>query len=332
MLKQYSIRITVCFFILAGTFICGCSKEPEQEKLTTINIAFQEWVGYGLFYLAQEKGFCRDEGIDLFFVDEQLDSARRDAFKAGMLDCEGGTLDLLISKISQATPIVAVLSLDYSFGGDGIVANADIKTIDDLIGKRIALSVDDVSDTFLSTLLHKMGRPLDSVSIVSKMPQDVAQAFLNGEADACVTWQPWLDEALKRPGSHLLTSTKEYPGIIIDTLNVRMNFVKDKPHVVKGLLRAWFRAIDFYKKYPEESSAIIAKYYNITPLEYQQQAKGLIWVDYEEQIKHEWRSQLVEVFDLVSEIKFARGKMGEKPEVQKHIDHSLLETLYEDKK
>ena len=42
-------------------------------------------------------------------MDEEIDSARRDAFKSGMLDSEGGTIDLLVSKTAQDTPITAVL-------------------------------------------------------------------------------------------------------------------------------------------------------------------------------------------------------------------------------
>ncbi|MFH1075218.1 MAG: hypothetical protein V1752_09045, partial [Candidatus Firestonebacteria bacterium] len=77
------------FCIMLTATIAGCSQKPKV-KLTSVTIAFQEWVGYGPFYLAQEKGFCKEEGIELGFIDEQLDSARRDAFKQGMLDCEAG--------------------------------------------------------------------------------------------------------------------------------------------------------------------------------------------------------------------------------------------------
>jgi NitT/TauT family transport system substrate-binding protein len=302
----------------------------NEENLIPINIAFQEWVGYGLFYLAQEKGFCKDEGIELVFIDEQLDSARRDAFKQGMLDAEGGTIDLLVSKLSQDTQIAAVLCLDYSSGSDGIVAAEGINRFEDLKGKRVALTVDDVGDTFLSVLLHRKGISMDDLIVVSKMPQEVAQSFLDKEADLCVTWQPWLDKALQRPGSHVLASSKEYPDIIIDTLNVRKDLVTERPSLVKALIRAWFRALDFYKKYPEQSAEIIATHYNISPLQYLEQVKGLVWVDYETQIKDEWRSKLVDTFDVVSEVKFLRNKISKNPQAQASIDSSLLETLYED--
>ena len=320
------------FFLLAIAFIPGCGKKPQEQELTRITIAFQEWVGYGLFYLAQEKGFYKEEGEEIIFIDEQLDSARRDAFKQGMLDCEAGTLDLLISKTAQDTPITGVMEIDQSFGSDGIVAVENIKKLEDLIGKRVALARDDVGETFISTLFYKNGLSLKNVIIVPMLPEEVAQAFLNGDADACVTWEPQLSKALKRPGSHILTSTKEHPGIIIDILNVRRDLVENNPGLVKRLMRCWFKALKFYKEHPNEASKIIAKYYKITPEQYRKQVEGLLWNDYEKQQFPSGYKEWVEAFDAIAEVKLANGRIPRKPDASKFLNHMLLEKLYEDSK
>jgi len=52
------ITYILLFFLLAIAFFPGCGQKPQEQELTSITIAFQEWVGHGLFYLAQEKGFC----------------------------------------------------------------------------------------------------------------------------------------------------------------------------------------------------------------------------------------------------------------------------------
>jgi NitT/TauT family transport system substrate-binding protein len=176
-------------------FFCGCDRHPEEADVEKITIAFQKWVGYGPLYLAQEKGFFKQEGIELVVIDEQLDSARRDAFKQGMLDCEAGTIDLLISKRAQDAPVVAVLEIDHSLGSDGIVATKDIKTVEDLIGKKVAFARDDVGETFISYLFYKKGLSLDDITIVPRRPEDAWLAFLNGKVDAAVTWEPWLSKA-----------------------------------------------------------------------------------------------------------------------------------------
>lgn len=187
MRKVRIMKRTILLILVAFLFFAGCAKNIAEEKLKKINIAFHEWVGYGPLYLAADKGFFKDEGIELVFIDEQLDSARRDAFKREMLDSEAGTIDLLVSKRAEDTPIVAVMEIDISSGGDGIVATEDIKRIEDILGKRVALARDDVGETFISYIFHKKGLNMDDVTIIAKRPERVAQAFLDGEADAAVT-------------------------------------------------------------------------------------------------------------------------------------------------
>ncbi len=316
-------------FFLAVVFLSGCAQKLPAEKLTSVTIAFQEWVGYGPFYLAQENGFMREEGIELIFVDEQLDSARRDAFKQGILDCEAGTIDLLVSKAAQGTPIVAVMEIDQSFGGDAVVAAEHIKTLEDLAGKKVALARDDVGETFISVLFSRAALPFNNMTILSKQPEEVSSSFLSGEADACVTWEPQVSQALRRQGAHILASSKDYPGIIIDTLNVRRDLVEKSPELIKKLVRGWFKALKYYKEDPLEASEIIAKYYKITAQQYRKQIEGLLWDDYETQRSSTESKEWIDAFNAIAEVKFANTRISELPDAVKFLDHTLLESLYE---
>ncbi len=323
--KNIYILVTLLFFLSC----VGCTARPKEVKLTRVNIAFQDWVGYGPLYLAEEKGFCKKEGIELVFIDEQLDSARGDAFNAGMLDCEAGTIDLLVAKRAQDIPVVAVLEIDYSFGGNGIVATKNIQKLEDLIGKKVVFSRDDVSETFISYLFYKSGLSLNDLIIVGRRPEEVAQAFLKGEADAVATWEPWLSSALELPDSHILVSSKDEPGIIIDTLNIREDILKNNPALVKGLMRCWFKAIEYYQENSQEASEIIARYYNLTPEEYRKQLEGLRWLAYAEQLSSERYDAQVDVFNTITEIKFTNGRISKKPDARSALNQELLKGLYE---
>lgn len=323
-------KITILLSCILLAIAVGCAKQSPEGKLASVTIAFQDWVGYGPFYLAQEKGFFKEEGIELVFVDEQLDSARRDAFKQGMLDCEAGTIDLLVSKTAQDTPITAVMEVDMSFGADAIVAADNIKTLKDLEGKRVALARDDVEDLFLSVLFYKNGLPVNSLAIVPQRPEDVAKTFLSGEADACATWEPQVSDALKRPGAHILASSRDYPGIIIDTLNVRRDLAEKDPGLVKKVMRAWFKGLKYYREHPLEGSEIIAKYYKITPAEYRKQVEGLKWIKYEDQDKPSERQEWSDDFNAIAKIKLADNRISQKPDAAKALNITLLEKLYED--
>lgn len=333
-LKSSWFRTHIITLILVTVFFSGCRRRSEKAELEKVSIAFQKWVGYGPLYLAQEKGFFKEEGMELVFIDEQLDSARRDAFKLGMLDCEAGTIDLLVSKRAQDTPIVAVLEIDHSIGSDGIVATKDIQTVEDLAGKKVAFSRDDVGETFISYLFYKKGLSLDdiTITIIPRRPEDAWLAFVEGEADAVVTWQPWLTKAAQKGGGHILISTKDEPSIIIDVLNVREDLVKNNPELVKKLMRGWFRAVGYYKEHPVEASGIIAGYYDITAEQYRKQVTGLRWDDYKRQITTDKFEEWLETFNTIAEIKLSNGRISMKPSADNAFDTMLLGGLYENTK
>lgn len=323
-IKYILFILTVIIF-----FFCGCAGPPQEKWFERVTIALQNWEGYGPLYLAQEKGFFKEEGFELFFVDEQLDSARRDAFKAGMLDCEAGTIDLLVSKRAQDTPIVAVLVLDRSFGADAVVVSQNIRSLKDLIGKKVVLARDDVGETFLSFLCYQQQIPFHKLVIIPRRPEEVAEPFLNGKADAVATWEPQVSKALARPGAHILYSSRDMPGVIIDTLNVREDLVKNKPKLVKGLIHGWFKAVKYCQEHPVEASGIIAKHYNLTAEEYRKHVQGLQWIDYTEQDESAEIKTWVDTFDRITNIKYMNGRISKKPDAATAINGTLLIKLYE---
>ena len=64
------IKRLLGIFIVSILMFNGCEKAPVEPKLTRMTIYLGQWVGYGLFYLAQEKGFLKQEGIELVAIDE----------------------------------------------------------------------------------------------------------------------------------------------------------------------------------------------------------------------------------------------------------------------
>jgi len=323
------ILLLACLLALAGCRRKGPTG-PKPERLT---IAFQTWVGYGPLYLAAQKGFFAEEGLELVFVDEELDAARRDAFKAGMLDAEAGTIDLLVSKRAVDTPVVAVAEVDLSLGADAIVAADDILSVPDLVGKKVALARDNVGETFLAYLLHKAGLSLDQITIVPVSPEKAARAFLAGKVDAAVTWQPWVSRAADRENAHVLVSTRDEPGIIVDILTVREQIVRENPAIVRKLLRGWYRAVECYKANPEEASRVIAPYFGLSPEQYGEQVGGLYWPAYEEAVEDfgtaENPGRLYELFDTIALIKHDTGRILGRPPAAEALAPEILQSLYD---
>jgi NitT/TauT family transport system substrate-binding protein len=84
-------------------------------------------------------------------------------------------------------------------------------------------------------------------------------AFVAGALDAAVTWEPWLTKASESGHGHILITTRQKPGVIVDALAFRDTVLSQKKQAVAALVQAWFDALQYWKDHPAESDAIMAK-------------------------------------------------------------------------
>ena len=151
----------------------------------------------------------------------------------------------------------AFMQVDWSRGGDAIVADTSIKTIEDLRGKKIALTQFTPSHWLLETALrqsHLSSAEQQTIRDNLVFTQDAStarSAFVARQVDAAVTWEPDVSQALKREQSHVLTSTKDFPNIIADALVAQKSFIKEHPKAMEAFVRGWLDGVEEAKKNPD---------------------------------------------------------------------------------
>ena len=225
----------------------------------TLKVGHSTWVGYGPFYIALQKGFFKDEGVDVEFVIMEDTAIKMGALFANQIDVAASTSDEFPSYLKPGKTVRYFMAVDYSNGGDGIVANKSIKTVADLKGKKIAFEQGTISQYFLNVVLKKAGLTQADVEPVNMTATDSGTAFVAGQVDAAVTWEPALSLGANSPNGHILASSKELPGVIVDVLAVTGETAKAKEADLKGFARAWYKALDYLAKNPDESYAMMAK-------------------------------------------------------------------------
>ena len=82
-----------------------------------------------------------------------------------------------------------------SRGGDGILATTDIRTIADLEGRSVAYGDRGISQFYVNVLLREVGLSQAAIDFVDLPADKAAEAFMLGEVDAAVTWEPDLTPA-----------------------------------------------------------------------------------------------------------------------------------------
>ena len=204
--------------------------------------------------------------VDLKLIDDP--DAARNAYASGHSHVLWGTLDMIalfaegLSKDPRLIPKVP-MQIDWSNGGDGIVARAHIQTINDLRGKTIVLAQNSPSHYYLLSAITEAGiQPSEVNWKFTDTAFGAARAFVETPSiDACVSWAPDIykitDEGGVK-GAHLLTTTGDANQLIADVFAVRSDFYRDHRDIVKGLVEGIFIGMDMCLKDKGKAAQLLA--------------------------------------------------------------------------
>jgi NitT/TauT family transport system substrate-binding protein len=232
-----------------------------------IRIGLDIWPAYSLLFLAEEKGFFKDEGIDVEIVEFLSPHDSRTALEEGNVDISLTTMVDAEILASHGVGVSIPFVIDYSYGGDGIVARSDIGSLKDLKGKKVGVEISSLGLFTLTRALEKCGMRTDELQLVDISPPEAEKMFSDGYLDAAVTWEPFLSRMTRGHGQLLFTS-REIPWEIVDVICFRKDAIKKNPEIMPGVLRAWLRALSYWRKHPAESSLIMAECMNVKPEEF----------------------------------------------------------------
>ena len=137
------------------------------------------------------------------------------------------------------------LQVDWSRGGDAIIADSKIESIRDLKGKIVALDWHGPSGWLLASTLKTAG--LTKNDVIIRDTQDPKKAGRNFEEDdkvaAAVLWEPYITEMLdnQRRSCKVLLSTSSAANLIADVLVARKDFIDQHREVLEDFCRCWLK-------------------------------------------------------------------------------------------
>jgi outer membrane protein OmpA-like peptidoglycan-associated protein len=173
-------------------------------------------------------------------------------------------------KDSRTVPVVCQ-QIDWSGGGDGVVARGEIRTINDLRmtggrKKKVVLAQNSPSHYLIMSLLIDAG--IDPGDVDFRWAGDApsaAKIFVQDSTyDAFVGWSPDIyvvTEKLK--GTRLVVTTGTANHLVADVWAVRNDFYRDHPDIVSGLVRGIFEGIDMVRKDPKRAASALASAYKL---------------------------------------------------------------------
>jgi NitT/TauT family transport system substrate-binding protein len=243
-----------------------------------VNLGVVTWIGYGPIYCAAANGYYKNHGLDVKLINFSDNSLMAGAVQSGQVDATTLTYDQVIAANARGWKLKVVMPVDYSVGGDAILASMQIHSIKDLKGRKVAFMPASPSDFLLGYALAKDGLSEKDVQPVNTTPEGVVGIMAGGSADVGVSYEPNVSVIVKSSGGkrfHVLLSSREARGMITDVLVLKDSVIAKNPKLVEGLIRGTLDGLAFMKADPAKAVAIIAKSLDISTAEVQEQLPNI---------------------------------------------------------
>jgi NitT/TauT family transport system substrate-binding protein len=262
----------------AALWLMGSLGATPAFAASPVKLGVVTWIGYGPIYCAAANGYYKKYGLDVSLVNFSDNSTMPGALQGGEIDATTLTYDQVIAANSRGWKLKVVMPVDYSVGGDAILASTQIHSIKELKGRKVAFMSASPSDFLLGYALAKDGLSEKDVQAVNTTPEGVVGIMAGGSADVGVSYEPNVSTLVKSGGGkrfHVIMSSREARGMITDVLVLKESVIAKNPMWVQGLIRGTLDGLAFMRAQPKQAAAIIAKTLEITPAEVEEQLPNI---------------------------------------------------------
>ena len=252
---------------------------PAAAQDTKVAVGMSGWTGFAPLTLAKEAGIFKKNGLDVTLkMIPQKD--RHLAIASGDVQCAATTVETWIVWNASGVATKQIFQMDKSYGADGMAVRNNIAKISDLKGKTVAASAPGTAPYFtLAWFLRKNGLNVKDVTVVNLEPAAAAQAFVAGQNDAAMTYEPYLSVVRANPtAGKIIATTLDYP-MIMDTFGCTPKFLADNPKAAQALTDSYFEAVDMIAKDPKKSFEIMGADVKQTAEQFEASQKYLRWQD-----------------------------------------------------
>jgi len=310
-------------FKLVAAALVALTATPAVAQ-PKVSIGFSGWTGFAPLVLAKEAGIFAKNGLDVT-LKKIPQASRHLAMAAGDIQCAATTVETWIVWNAAGIASTQIFQMDKSYGADGMAVRGNIASIKDLKGKQVAASAPGTAPYFtLAWFLKKNGLSVKDVTVVNMAPGPAAQAFIAGQNDVAMTYEPYLSAVRDKPeAGKIIATTLDYP-MIMDTFGCTPKFLAENEAAAKALAKSYFEAVALIKSDQAKAYDIMGADVKQTGEQFGNSAKYLRWQDKDANkafFAGDFKSFSKEAADLLLEI----GVIKQIPDLTRLADTRFLD-------
>lgn len=267
------LTVSVMLVLLAGLVFSACAPAAappvattaaEPAEPVTLKIAVLPILDALPMYVARQKGYFEDLGVQVEFVPVASAAERDQIMAAGQAD---GMINDLVSTLFYNKDAVQIQIVAFSrtatpeFPQYRILAagNSGITSIEDLKGVEIGISEGSVIAYTTDRLLQAEGFSPDEIKTIAvpRIPDRLA-LLASGELKAANLPDPLSSLAIQGGAIPILDDTK-HPEYGNSVISFRKAVIDEHPQAIRSFLVALEKAISDIKANPGEWDSLLAE-------------------------------------------------------------------------
>ncbi len=258
MLLLVAIILVAIAGLLGG---CGASDNAISSQKVTLAMGFVPNVQFTPFYVAVEKGYFAEEGIQLEF-DYGWETDLLKLVGSDELQFAIASGDQVILARGQGLPIVYVLNWYRRFPVCVVsLAETGVQEPSGLVGLRVGTpALYGASYIGWRALLDSVGVDEADVELISIGYTQVA-ALSEGQVDAAICYAMNEPVQMQAAGQDIdIIYVADYANLVSNGLITNERTIRELPGLVQGMVRATLRGLAYTLEYPEQAFDISLEY------------------------------------------------------------------------
>ncbi len=275
--EELAVNSPRAIIVIALIFLGACS----QSSTEPVRVGVLLWPPYDLGHLAKAEGYVRPSEVRL--IDYQTPAEVVRAYRNGLIDAFFLTTQFALGDHLGRPDTRIVHTINISRGGDSLLARPEIESLEQLNGRTIALEAGPLGNYMLQRALDHTGLSYDDVELRPVDTPGHVSAYLGGQVDAVITYEPFRSRVLAA-GAIELFSTRDIPDEIIDVLFVAGDVVDSRPAALVELVQGIERSRQLLDAEPDRALDIMADRHGLSAVDFAQALDGAHLLDLDENL------------------------------------------------
>jgi len=252
--RRSSVTVSL---VATAAILSGCAAEGApggadgESAAPEISFLFSPYADYAPFFLAEDKGYFEDAGVDVELLAKGGTSGETyQLVSTNNVTAGGATWGAGLFNATEAGASLSVIASVSRVPASGpnpapfvVAADSGITSVEQLAGKRVGIPGDGGFGVYsVAKALGAGGLDLDDVELVNVGPPETGPALVGGSIDAAWSIEPISSSLASEDIAHEILPIDYHAGTELGALVFSTEYVDAHPDAVVAFTAAYLRA------------------------------------------------------------------------------------------